>query len=115
MMNFVYSSIRRYPTEVLLYLEEDYLLREDAFHLVQTILLPEIRKCEEQNPENICVGALADRFGYSDEKTPEQILENLWKSGNHNIGMVTTKRWFNEVRAHAKSFCEHDDYNWDYR
>jgi len=30
------------------------------------------------------------------------------------MGMILTKKWINELQDNAETFCNHDDYNWDF-
>ena len=30
------------------------------------------------------------------------------------MGMIISKKWFKELESNAETFCNHDDYNWDF-
>ena len=37
-----------------------------------------------------------------------------WVSSRHNMGMVFDRDLWLSIKSCAKSFCEYDDYNWDW-
>lgn len=112
-LNFIFTRIKDYEIDNLILLEEDHYLTTDALHVAKEIIVPNIKECENSN--KICLGALGT-YVKPTQKFPstDSLQKTLWISGSHNMGMIVTRKWFEEVKRNAFSYCFHDDYNWDF-
>jgi alpha-1,6-mannosyl-glycoprotein beta-1,2-N-acetylglucosaminyltransferase len=99
--------------EYIILLEEDHFLSSDALVIANQNIIPALIKCESE--DKICLGTLGiyPRTFTALSKV-DTLITTLWNSGKHNMGMIISKKWFKELESNAETFCNHDDYNWDF-
>ncbi|CAB3397926.1 unnamed protein product [Caenorhabditis bovis] len=113
-MNFVFDGIvDRFQMDDpwILLLEEDHILVPDALHVLNTIIDNKSSFCE--NCAIISLGYyLKSMNGYGDDIN--KLAVQPWYSSRHNMGMAIQRQTWNVIRDCSTSFCNWDDYNWDW-
>ena len=113
-LNFIRQKLAQNELsfKYIVLLEEDHFLLPDALHVAKTHILPKVEDC----PENeLCLGLLGI-YPKTFKLIPKNdgITKSLWISGKHNMGMIVTLKWIDNLVRNADIFCNHDDYNWDF-
>lgn len=93
-------------------LEEDHFLLPDALHVAKSHILPKVEECDDKE---LCLGLLGI-YPKTFKVIPHNdgITKSIWISGKHNMGMIVTLKWIENLVKNAHLFCNHDDYNWDF-
>jgi len=110
-LHMLFSGIRAFKgsTSVLL-LEEDYYVAPDLLHcLAKAVELKDV-KCSRC--QTISLGNYKEHQDYSLQGNHVEI--KAWTSSAHNIGMVVTRGFYNQIVDCTDKICEYDDYNWDW-
>ena len=113
-LNFIRQKLAKNELsfKYIVLLEEDHFLLPDALHIAKNHILPKVEEC----PDNeLCLGLLGiypKTFKLISKN--DGITKSLWISGKHNMGMIVTLKWIDNLVKNHQLFCNHDDYNWDF-
>ena len=113
-LNFIRQKLAKNELsfKYIVLLEEDHFLLPDALHIAKNHILPKVEEC----PDNeLCLGLLGiypKTFKLISKN--DGITKSLWISGKHNMGMIVTLKWIDNLVKNHELFCNHDDYNWDF-
>ena len=122
-LNYIFN---REDINTVLLLEDDHFLAEDALWQIQNSIVPVIRESKVfiQNrnnisikPQDFMVGTLGT---YIKSKTApnfktDYLRTGVWISGQHNMGMIVDRSFYENLKLHSSKYCFYDDYNWDFR
>ena len=113
-LNFIRQKLAKNELsfKYIVLLEEDHFLLPDALHIAKNHILPKVEEC----PDNeLCLGLLGI-YPKTFKLIPKNdgITKSIWISGKHNMGMIVTVKWIDNLVKNADLFCNHDDYNWDF-
>ncbi|CAG7838671.1 unnamed protein product [Allacma fusca] len=111
--NFVFGKIvtlRNY-TGVVAFIEEDHYVAPDflwVLDLMETLMV-----------QNLCHGCNLLALGtylktWNIKVANSRGVVTNWISSKHNMGMAFNRTMWNEISRCAPTFCEYDDYNWDW-
>ena len=113
-LNFIRQKLAKNELsfKYIVLLEEDHFLLPDALHIAKNHILPKVEEC----PDNeLCLGLLGiypKTFKLISKN--DGITKSIWISGKHNMGMIVTLKWIDNLVKNHELFCNHDDYNWDF-
>ncbi|CBY42871.1 unnamed protein product, partial [Oikopleura dioica] len=107
-LNFIFS---RDEIGTVLLLEEDHFLAEDALWQIENSLIPTIKESKE-----MIVGTLGTYIKSKQAPTykTDYLRKGVWISGQHNMGMVVDRAFYDNLKLNAAKYCFYDDYNWDF-
>ncbi|KAK6177963.1 hypothetical protein SNE40_012817 [Patella caerulea] len=111
-LNHVFEKIKvldGYQGMVLL-LEEDYYVTEDVLTILQ--MLQNIQKRDCKDCQMLVIGNYDKVQNY--QLNSGKVEKSYWISSKHNMGMVFTRKLWDQIKKCQKEFCYHDDYNWDW-
>jgi len=113
-LNFIRQKLAKNELsfKYVVLLEEDHFLLPDALFIAKNHILPKVEEC----PDNeLCLGLLGI-YPKTFKVIPRNdgVTKSLWISGKHNMGMIITLKWIDNLVRNADLFCNHDDYNWDF-
>jgi len=93
-----------------IFLEEDYLVAPDFLHVLKLLQAGQDSACSHCNI--LSLGTYSKTYNFAGDSGKAQISQ--WVSSRHNMGMVITRRLWNQIKLCADKFCTFDDYNWDW-
>ncbi|ESO93148.1 hypothetical protein LOTGIDRAFT_119931 [Lottia gigantea] len=111
-LNYVFEKItvlEGYQGMVLL-LEEDYYVSEDVLSVLS--MLQNIQKRDCKDCQMLVIGNYDKSQNY--QVNSGKVEKSFWVSSKHNMGMVFTRKLWDQIKKCQKEFCVHDDYNWDW-
>lgn len=95
---------------LVLFLEEDHMVSEDFIPTMKLLHSERSNICPDC--DIICLGTYLKNYNYQNEGHKVEI--NQWVSAKHNMGMAFTRKLWNKIVDCKESFCNFDDYNWDW-
>ncbi|XP_040576144.1 alpha-1,6-mannosyl-glycoprotein 2-beta-N-acetylglucosaminyltransferase isoform X2 [Lepeophtheirus salmonis] len=95
---------------LVLFLEEDHYVSEDFLPVLKLMHSEKSRVCPYC--DIISLGTYLKTYNF--EKDGHQVESTQWMSVKHNMGMAFTKELWRKVMGCKSSFCNFDDYNWDW-
>ncbi|CAL8118384.1 unnamed protein product [Orchesella dallaii] len=109
--NFVFRNLNvlQNYTGVIAFLEEDYYVTPDFLWVLKLM--------EDAMMRNLCHGCNLLSLGtYLSPKklNYSQAVVTNWVSTEHNMAMTFNKTLWEKLTRCAQTFCEFDDYNWDW-
>ena len=95
----------------VLFLEEDHYVTEDFVHILS--LMQHQRDQHHPDCDILCLGT------YNTElEATMTVYQSFniadWHSATHNMGMALNRKTWKKIQECATSFCQYDDYNWDW-
>ena len=95
----------------VLFLEEDHYLTEDFLHILS--LMQHQRDQHHPDCDILCLGTY--KMELKDTMSVYQSFNITdWHSATHNMGMALNRKTWKNIEECATSFCQYDDYNWDW-
>lgn len=94
----------------ILLLEEDYYVLPDVFDVLKLSLKIMSKSCPDC--KTMSLGNYERTTDYSLESA--NAVVRSWVSSKNNIGMVITKKFYDQIVTCNDDFCSYDDYNWDW-
>ena len=102
---------------LVLFLEEDHYLADDFLHVLS--LMQNQRDLNYSNCDILCLGTHQQyQTLLPSVAKSKSIYQSVgiapWHNAKHNMGMAFDRRTWNKIKSCAASFCQFDDYNWDW-
>ncbi|XP_041369480.1 alpha-1,6-mannosyl-glycoprotein 2-beta-N-acetylglucosaminyltransferase-like [Gigantopelta aegis] len=111
-LNHVFEGVDvliNYEGMVLL-LEDDYFLTEDALTMLQMMHNLQLKDCKDCRMFVIGNYDKIQNYKMNSGKAEKA----YWISSRHNMGMVFNRKLWQAIKQCSQQFCLHDDYNWDW-
>ncbi|XP_062139548.1 alpha-1,6-mannosyl-glycoprotein 2-beta-N-acetylglucosaminyltransferase-like [Drosophila sulfurigaster albostrigata] len=110
--NMVFNGleITKHHKGLVLFLEEDHYVAEDFLHVL--LLMQESRGnlCPDCNV--LALGNYLKSLQYFTYH--KKVEAEPWYVGKHNMGFAINRTLWTNINRCAKSFCNYNDYNWDW-
>lgn len=110
-LHMVFSGIRAFAanTAPVLLLEEDYYVTPDILICLNAAMRLKEERCSK------CQTISLGNFNPPNyESEGNQVEIKSWTSSAHNMGMVVTRSFYNQISGCTEEMCDYDDYNWDW-
>jgi alpha-1,6-mannosyl-glycoprotein beta-1,2-N-acetylglucosaminyltransferase len=110
-LNRIFDELRvtRNRKGMLLLLEEDYFVASDFLHTFKLMQEKVPKMCPQCNLMSL--GTYSQSINQFTSKTVDI---SPWITSKHNMGMALNKSTWLEVRKCGASFCNYDEYNYDF-
>ncbi|XP_014668548.1 PREDICTED: alpha-1,6-mannosyl-glycoprotein 2-beta-N-acetylglucosaminyltransferase-like [Priapulus caudatus] len=103
-------EVGRMHKGVIVLLEEDHYVAPDFIHLLNLMITTQMRSHPAINILNL--GNYQKRPNFPRYYNTYSI--EMWRSSEHNMGMVLFRDTWKTLVNHTEAFCKYDDYNWDW-
>lgn len=101
-------------TGPVLFLEEDYYVSPDFYHMLRLLYDSKMNGCKD-NCDLITLGTytFVDNYESGGAKNMAELSD--WSSHEHNMGLAFDRVTWNKIKRCSEVFCKtYDDYNWDW-
>lgn len=102
-------EVTKYHNGLLLLLEEDYFVAEDFIQTLKLLQETAQKSCDKCN-----IISLGTHKESIDRHTYDIMDISPWKTSEHNMGMAFSRITWNSIKRCAGSFCDYDEYNYDF-
>lgn len=98
----------------VLFLEEDYYVSPDFYHMLKLLYNSKMSGCKE-DCDLITLGTYRAVDNYELNGAKDVAALSVWRSHEHNMGMAFDRVTWNKIKKCSDVFCKsYDEYNWDW-
>ncbi|CAF0703814.1 unnamed protein product [Brachionus calyciflorus] len=111
-LNYIFDKLSltsRMENLHVLLLEEDHYLFQDSIHIIHQLtdkILSDV--------DVVSLGYFKGKLQLFDKKEIHLWSKGYWWASSNNIGILVSRKFFEQIKNCSKMFCEYDDYNWDW-
>uniref|UniRef100_UPI00398F8BB4 alpha-1,6-mannosyl-glycoprotein 2-beta-N-acetylglucosaminyltransferase n=1 Tax=Pristiophorus japonicus TaxID=55135 RepID=UPI00398F8BB4 len=111
-LHFVWERVKVLEDHkgLMLFIEEDHYLSPDFYHVLKNMWSLKAESCPDC--DLLSIGSYARVSDFTDKTNKVEV--KTWRSTEHNMGMAMTRDTYQKMIECTNTFCEYDDYNWDW-
>ncbi|XP_067847941.1 alpha-1,6-mannosyl-glycoprotein 2-beta-N-acetylglucosaminyltransferase [Heptranchias perlo] len=111
-MHFVWERVNVLENHkgLVLFIEEDHYLSPDFYHVLKNMWSLKTESCPDC--DLLSLGTYARVSDFTDKTNKVEV--KTWRSTEHNMGMAMMRDTYQKMIECTDTFCEYDDYNWDW-
>ncbi|XP_007886554.2 alpha-1,6-mannosyl-glycoprotein 2-beta-N-acetylglucosaminyltransferase [Callorhinchus milii] len=94
----------------MLFIEEDHYLSPDFYLVFKSMWSLKTEHCPDC--DLLSLGTYTRVLDFTDKGNKVEV--KTWRSTEHNMGMVMSRDTYQKMLECTNTFCEYDDYNWDW-
>ncbi|XP_067894995.1 alpha-1,6-mannosyl-glycoprotein 2-beta-N-acetylglucosaminyltransferase [Heterodontus francisci] len=111
-LHFVWERVKvlKGHKGLVLFIEEDHYLSPDFYHVLKNMWRLKTESCPDC--DILSLGTYTRVSDFTDKTNKVEV--KTWRSTEHNMGMAMTRDTYQKMIECTDTFCEYDDYNWDW-
>ncbi|XP_078090279.1 alpha-1,6-mannosyl-glycoprotein 2-beta-N-acetylglucosaminyltransferase [Mustelus asterias] len=111
-LHFVWERVKVLEDHkgLVLFIEEDHYLSPDFYYVLKDMWRLKAESCPDC--DILSLGTYVRVSDFTDKTSKVEV--KTWRSTEHNMGMAMTRDTYQKMIACTDTFCEYDDYNWDW-